>query len=261
MSERVTINLQDGIADVRFNRPEKMNALDGAQFEAISAVITSLETLPKLRCVVLSGAGRSFCVGIDLEHLAGNPAPNDLLTRTHGMSNIFQHVAWGWRELPVPVIAAVHGHALGGGFQIMLGADVRVAAPDAKFSIMEARWGICPDMGGIALLRGLVRDDVARELTYTARTFDGEEAASLGVVTRTAPDPYAEAMRIAHIIASHSPAAIRADKRLFNVARDANTDVILLAEATEQKALLASSGHRETIAAHLQKRAPVFIDG
>jgi len=257
---RVTLTLADGVADVRFNRAEKLNALDGAQFTAIAEMIDTLAAMKGVRCVVLSGEGRGFCAGIDLEHLAGNPAPASLETRTHGDANLFQHVAWGWRTLPMPVIAAVHGFALGGGFQIMLGADVRIAAPDTRFSIMEARWGICPDMGGIALLRGLVRDDVARELTYSARTFVGHEAAQLGVVTRLADDPHAEAMALARAIAAQSPLAMRADKRLFNAALDADAPAILLAEAREQSALITSAGHKETIRAHLEKRAPVFDD-
>lgn len=263
MAHRVTIAVTEGVANVRFNRADKLNSLDTAQFEAIAAAIDQLGRMKGVRCVVLSGEGRGFCAGIDLENLAGNPAPNPLATRTHGIANIFQQVAWGWRELPVPVIAAVHGFALGGGFQIMLGADIRIAASDTQFSVMEARWGICPDMGGIALMRGLMRDDVARELTYTARKFDGAEALQLGVVTRLADDPFSAAMALAQIIAAHSPAAIRADKRLFNRSLDdaADAAALLLAEAHEQTALLKSDGHRETIVAHLEKRKPVFKDG
>jgi len=262
LTQRVTISVVNDIADVRFNRADKLNALDTAQFESIAGAIDELAAMKGVRCVVLSGEGRGFCAGIDLENLAGNPAPDPLETRTHGIANIFQHVAWGWRELPMPVIAAVHGFALGGGFQIMLGADIRIAAPETQFSVMEARWGICPDMGGIALLRGLVRDDVARELAYTARKFDGAEALQLGVVTRLADDAYAAAMALAQTIAAQSPTVIRADKRLFNLALDgaANAETILLAEAHEQTALIKSAGHRETIMAHLEKRTPVFKD-
>ncbi len=259
-TKRVTITVANGIADVRFNRADKLNALDSAQFTAIAEAIDALAIMKGVRCVVLSGEGRGFCAGIDLENLAGNPAPDPLETRTHGLANIFQHVAWGWRALPMPVIAAVHGFALGGGFQIMLGADIRIAAPDTQFSIMEARWGLCPDMAGIALLRGLVRDDVARELTYTARKFGGEEAAQLGVVTRVVADPHAEAMTLATQIAAQSPSAIRADKRLFNLAIDTDTPNILLAEAREQQTLISSSDHRETLMAHFEKRKPVFSD-
>ena len=248
MSERVTIRLEDGVADVRFNRPEKLNTLDQAQFEAIVAAIKQLEGMAGLRCVVLSGEGRGFCAGIDLESIAGNTALSDLARRTHGEANLFQQAALGWRKLPVPVIAAVHGYAFGGGFQIMLGADVRIASPDAQLSMMEARWGLAPDMAGFVLLRGLVRDDLARELTYTARRMSGEEAARIGVVTRTAADPLAEAMTLAQTIARHSGEAIRADKRLFNLAAYADEVTVLLAESDEQQRLLASDGHKAALA-------------
>lgn len=262
MSDRISITLDEGVADVRFTRPEKINALDRTQFEAIVTTIARLESMKGVRCVVLSGEGRGFCGGIDLEALsAGADAMlGDLMPRTHGDANLFQQAAWGWRTLSVPVIAAVHGFALGGGFQIMLGADIRIAAPDAQLSMMEARWGLVPDMGGFPLLRGLVRDDIAREITYTARRFSGEEAASLGIVTRTAADPLAEALDLARTIAGHSPAAIRAGKRLFNLSADADIARILTAESEEQKALLASAGHAETIAASAQGRKPVFQD-
>lgn len=261
MTERVTIDLVDGVADVRLNRPEKRNALDTAQFEAIAAALDTLASMAGVRCVVLSGAGTSFCVGLDLAQLmAGGGLITDLAARTHGPCNLYQYVAYGWRLLPMPVIAAVHGHALGGGFQIMLGADIRIAHPATQFSIMEARWGICPDMGGIALLRGLVRDDVARDLAYTARICDGSEAAAVGLVTRLADDPVAEAMQMARTIAAHSPAAMRANKHLFNMAPDSNADAILRAEADAQQALLAGPDVAEAVAAHMQKRSAVFRD-
>lgn len=260
MSERVTITVEGGVADVRLARPEKLNALDLAQFEGIAAAIDRLGSMPGVRCVVLSGEGRGFCAGVDLDGLAGNPAMRDLMPRTHGEANLFQQAAWGWRKLPMPVIAAVHGFAFGAGFQIMLGADIRVAASDAQLSMMEARWGLAPDVAGIALLRGLVRDDVAREITYTARKMSGEEAAALGLVTQVAADPLSHAMALARSIAANSPAAIRAGKRLFNLAGDTKAGEILLAESREQQALLASPGHAETIAAAREKRAAVFDD-
>ena len=260
MGERVTIGLDAGIADVRFARADKMNALDLAQFVAIAEAIERLSTMQGVRVVVLSGEGRAFCAGIDIDMLAATAQSRDLQPRTHGDANLFQQVAWGWRTLPVPVIAAVHGVAFGAGFQIMLGADIRIAAPDAKLSMMEARWGLAPDMAGIALLRGLVCDDLARELTYTARVISGEEAAAIGVVTRAAADPLAEAMALARTIAGNSPAAVRAGKRLFNLALEEGGPAILLAEAREQEVLLASAGHKETILAAREKRRPVFED-
>ncbi len=256
----VKIDVDAGIADVRLARPEKINAVSPAMFEAINDAIASLAPRRDVRCVVLSGEGRGFSVGIDLESLDGGLAPGDIKLRTHGEANLFQNVAWGWRTLPVPVIAAVHGFAFGAGFQIMLGADIRIAAPDAQLSVMEMRWGLVPDMSGIATLRGLVRDDVARELVFTARKFSGEEGARLGVITRLAEDPHAEAMAMARTIAAMSPEAIRAAKRLLNLSADSDTTSLLTAEAAEQEKMLVSAGHRETLAAAREKRAPRFED-
>ncbi|MDE2341363.1 MAG: crotonase/enoyl-CoA hydratase family protein, partial [Alphaproteobacteria bacterium] len=210
-------------------------------------------------CVVLSGNGKAFCAGIDIGVLAGGSAL-DLAERTHGKANIFQHVALGWRQLPVPVIAALHGAVFGAGLQIALGVDIRFAAPNAELAVMETRWGIVPDMAGIALLRGLVRDDVARSLTYTARKVRGKEAEALGLVTLVVPNPLSDALALAHQIAATSPDAIRAAKRLFNLSADADTETILWAEAHEQAALLASANHKETIRAYMEKRDAVFID-
>lgn len=260
MQTRMSVKITNGVADVRLNRPAKHNALDPLQFQAIAATIKELSTLRQLRVVVLSGEGKSFCAGVDTDALSESSNFEDMLTRTHGIANRFQFVAWGWRELPVPVIAAIHGNAFGAGFQLMLGADIRIAAPEAKLSLMEARWGLAPDVGGIALLRGLVRDDIARELTYTGRIMTGVEAAELGVVTRAAPDPLGEAFRLAETIANHHPAAMRADKRLLNLMATASTEDILLAESQEQSLLLASKGHRETLIAAREGRPPKFED-
>ncbi|MDB5714460.1 MAG: crotonase/enoyl-CoA hydratase family protein [Sphingomonadales bacterium] len=260
MTERVTISVENGVADVRLARADKLNALDQEQFEAIGAMIDRIGAMKDVRCVVLSGEGRGFCAGIDLDSLSSNPALHDLTPRTHGDANAFQQIAWGWRTLPVPVIAAVHGFAFGGGFQLMLGADIRIATPDAQLSMMEVRWGLAPDVAGIALLRGLVRDDVARELTYTARKMSGDEAHSLGIVTHVDSDPLSRAMTLARAIAANSPDAVRASKRLFNFAIDAGSADILLAESKEQQILLASANHAETIAAAREKRLPVFKD-
>jgi enoyl-CoA hydratase/carnithine racemase len=182
----------------------------------------------------------------------------ELAARTHGLANDFQQVAWGWRTLPVPVIAAVHGVAFGGGLQIASGADIRIAAPDARLSVMELKWGIVPDMAGFALWRGTVRDDVLRELTYTAREFGAEEAQALGFVTRIAADPHAEALALARAIAGRNPQAIRAAKRLANL--ETGAAEILAAESGEQAALLRSPNQIEAVMANMQNRAPHFTD-
>ena len=261
MSEtRVSIAVEGGIADVRLTRPDKMNALDPAMFEGIVAAIDRLAGEPGLRVVVLSGEGRAFCAGLDMASMASGGSGIAVEARSHGPANVPQQVAWGWRTLPVPVIAAVHGLAFGGGFQILSGADIRIAAPATRFSIMELKWGIVPDMAGFALWRGIARDDVVRELTYTAREFDAAEALSHGFVTRLADDPHGEAMALARVIAARNPHAIRAAKRLANLAADADPAAILLAESAEQVALLRSSNQVEAVQANLARRAPTFAD-
>lgn len=261
MSERrVSITITDGVADVRLTRGDKMNALDPAMFAGIAGAIDQLTGTAGLRAVVLSGEGRAFCAGLDMASMAGGGSGMDLAVRSHGDANLYQQVAWGWRTLPVPVIAAVHGVAFGGGFQIMSGADIRIAAPGSRFSIMEMRWGIVPDMAGFTLWRGQVRDDVVRELAYTAREFDSDEALAHGFVTRIAEDPHAAALDLARAIAGRNPYAIRATKRLANAAADADAATILRAESDEQARLLRSPNQVEAVMANMQKRAPIFTD-
>jgi enoyl-CoA hydratase/carnithine racemase len=258
MNDRVTIGIEAGVADVRLARPDKLNALDKPMFDGLIAAIDRLGATPGLRAVVLSGEGRGFCAGLDMASMAGTGSGVDLMVRTHGLANDFQQVAWGWRTLAVPVIAAVHGIAFGGGLQIASGADVRIAAPGTRLSAMEMKWGIVPDMAGYALWRGVVRDDHLRELAYTAREFSAEEGAQLGFVTRIAEDPHAEAMALAHSIAARNPEAVRAAKRLANHEGDAAA--LLLAESEEQAKLLRTPNQIEAVMANMQKRAPVFTD-
>ncbi len=258
--QRVTIHIANGIADVRLARPDKMNALDPAMFAGIVDAIDQLTATPGLRAVVLSGEGKAFCAGLDMASMAGGGGALDIHARSHGEANLFQQVAWGWRTLPVPVIAAVHGIAFGGGFQIMSGADIRIMAPGTRCSIMEMKWGIVPDMAGFALWRTTVRDDVLRELTYTAREFDAEEAAALGFVTHLSDAPYAAAMDIAAAIAARNPEAIRAAKRLANLSADGSAGPILVAESAEQAKLMRSPNQMEAVMANMQKRTPNFTD-
>src|SRR5580700_9524081 len=226
MEKRVSVSISDGVADVRLVRADKMNALDAAMFDALVATSGRLATEKGLRAVVLSGEGRAFCAGLDMGRFAamketgGNGIAGgekrDLSARTHGLANFPQQAVWGWRQLPVLVMAAIQGVACGGGFQLALGADIRFLAPDARMSIMEIKWGLIPDMAGTQLLAGLVRDDILRELTYTGRIFSAEEAMSYGLATRICDDPRATALEVAREIAGKSPDAIRAAKRLLN---------------------------------------------
>jgi enoyl-CoA hydratase/carnithine racemase len=260
MGERVRLDVKNGIAQVRLTRPDKMNALDPAMFEAISAAGDELEVHPDVRVVILSGEGQAFCAGLDVERIKAAAAGEsilpfaDLNQRTHGVTNWAQHLVWLWRELPVPVIAAVHGVAYGGGFQLALGADLRYVAPDTRFAIVETKWGLVPDMAGTQLMRHLAREDVVRELTYTARTFSAVEALAYGFATHITLDPQSAAMETASMIASHSPDAIRAAKRLLNLAVDCNAATGLAAETAEQNALLAKPNNIEAVMANLENR-------
>ncbi|MEO6717341.1 MAG: crotonase/enoyl-CoA hydratase family protein [Novosphingobium sp.] len=240
--ERVVVSVDEqGIAQVRLVRSEKLNALDDAMFDAILAAGDRLAAMYDLRCVVLSGEGKGFCAGLDLAMLATLAGSDlQLAERSHGSANRFQQVAMQWRALPVPVIAAVHGVCFGGGLQIAAGADIRVVSADARLSVMELKWGIVPDMGHFALWRDLVREDVLRELTWTAREFSGDMAQALGFATHVDADPLARAKAMASEIAANDPAAIRAAKALFNGAADMTIEAILLAESVAQDRLLAA---------------------
>ena len=263
MSERVTVRIEDHIADVRLSRPDKMNALDPAMFEALAATFDTFKTRRDVRCVVLSGEGRAFCAGLDMAAMAGLGGDGvgiDLATRRHGIANLAQYVAWGWRALPMPVIVALHGVALGGGLQVASGGDVRLAHPATRLAIRELHWGIVPDMAGVALWRTLVRDDVLRELTYTAREFDAAEAAGHGFVTRVSEDPIGEALALARDIAGHNPHAVRGAKRLYNQAAEADAETVLRAETEEQLALIRTPNQIEQVMANMQKRAAQFVD-
>src|SRR5215468_7427815 len=221
--ERVRVAIDDrGIAEVALVRADKMNALDAAMFEALIGAIDQLRSDKRVRVVIVHGEGRAFCAGLDTgrfqEMGAGKPSGTlgNILDRTQGLANGPQQVAWGWRELPVPVIAAVHGAAFGGGLQIALGADIRCVHPDAQLAVMEIKWGLVPDMAGCVLLTALARPDVVRELAFTGRIVTGTEALALGLATRVSNNPLEEARALAALIASRSPDAIRAGKRLLN---------------------------------------------
>lgn len=270
---RVKVTVDAGVADVRLNRPEKINAIDTAMFETLGDVSTRLAADPTVRAVVLSGEGRGFCAGLDLESMAtlgssgGAGADGssrrrpDLAKRAEGsVANRAQMAAYGWTAMPVPVIAAVHGVALGGGAQIALAADIRIVAPDARISILEIRWGLVPDMTGTAMLERLVGLDVAKELTWTGRMVEGEEAVRLGLATRVAEDPRKEALALAAEIAGRNPHAIRAAKRLLQQSGQVPLAQQLLDESLEMEQLIGSPNQTEAVRAYFEKRGPVFAD-
>ncbi len=268
MTELVTMTHQDGIADVRFNRVDKYNALSPAMFEAIIAAGESLTNDPRVRVVVLSGNGRGFCAGLDMgsfQGMANGPRSSGggtaaLMTRDDRPENHAQRPAYVWKRLQVPVIAAIHGVAFGGGLQIALGADIRIAAPDAKLSVMEIKWGLVPDMSLTQTLRDLVPLDVAKELTFSGRIMSGSESKELGLVTRVEADPLAAAMALAREIAGKSPDAIRAGKALLEASWRADARTGLELESKLQVALIGSPNQIEAVKANFENRPAQFND-
>src|SRR3954468_18655109 len=259
--QRVRIDVADHVADVRLTRPDKHNALDGAMFEGILAAADEVASTPGVRAVVLHGEGKSFCSGLDIASLASGPiSMDDILERDGRRANVAQRACTDWIDLPVPVIAAVHGNCFGGGLQIALGADIRIAAPDARLSVMEVKWGLVPDMGITSTLPRLARIDVAKELTYTARVLSGAEAAELGVVTHVADDPLAAARELAAEIAGRSPDAMRAAKRLYDESWNAPVEDGLVLETELQRGLIGSPNQIAAVTAGMAKQPAEFHD-
>ncbi len=264
MTDLVTIDVADGVADVRMNRPDKYNALSPDMFRSIVDAGERLAETREVRAVVLSGNGRGFCAGLDMGSMRrlaqADPNPGSLLERDKHPENNAQRPAFVWKRMPVPTIAAMHGAAYGGGLQIALGTDIRIAAPDARLSLMEIRWGLIPDMSISQTLRDLVPLDVAKELTFTGRVLTGLEARDLGIVTRVDEDPHAAAMALAREIAGKSPDAIRAAKHLFESSWHADQRDGLALEGSLQAGLIGSPNQKEAVKASFAKRTPRFTD-
>lgn len=266
MSDRVTVHLHGHVADVRLSRADKLNALDYEMFQALIDTGRTLARTKGVRAVVLSGEGRAFSAGLDFASFmamaaSDGPAPNLLARDGRSVANTAQLAAYVWKELPVPVIAAVHGVCYGGGLQIAAGADIRILHPEARLSIREMHWGLVPDMSGTRTLKHLLRSDVLKELTFTARIVPGTEAVALGLGTRCADDPHAEAMELAHQIASSSPTAMRAAKKLIDEAYAIPDDEAgLMLEEKLQRSLLGSANQIEAVQAGMAKRPASFTD-
>ncbi len=265
---RLTVDIEAGVADVRLDRADKMNALDNAMFEGSAATARELADDSSVRAVVLSGNGRAFCAGLDFGSFRAmqqsgdsDSSTRELVQRTdENPANRAQFAAWGWHAMPVPVIAAVHGVAYGGGFQIALGADLRIVHPEARLSVREIVWGLIPDMAGPQLLQHVVRSDIAKELTFTGRVISGVEAAELGLVTRLSEEPLDDALALAREIAANSPHAIRAAKQVLDTARTADVREGLETEERLQVSLIGSHNQVEAVTANMEKRAPNFAD-
>jgi enoyl-CoA hydratase/carnithine racemase len=282
IDNRVTISVVDGIADVKMNRADKRNALDNAMFTSLSAAGEYLKKLDGLRVVVLSGDGASFCAGLDFSSFAqmaeagakANAADNKADNKAGEKSDMnagamvdgrithmAQQVCWVWQEVPVPVIAAVHGHALGGGIQIALGADIRIVHPDTQLSVREVHWGLIPDMTGTLMLSRLVRPDIAKNLVFTARVFSGKEGHEMGLVTQLSQDVHADAMTMAREIAGRSPEAVRGAKKLLNLLANSGAAEQFAAERATIGQLIGSANQAEAVMSYFEKRPPNFESG
>src|SRR5947209_6375820 len=252
--ERVRIDIADHVALVTLTRPEKHNALDLAMFEGIIGSAARLRSEPGVRAVVIHGEGPSFCSGLDIAGVMADQGANGLTDPLNAEPpNWFQRAAYDWLRVPVPVIAAIHGNCLGGGLQVALAADIRIATPDARLSVMEVKWGLVPDMSISRTLPRLVAIDVAKELTFTGRVFDGTEARALGVVTRLDDDPLTAARELAGEIAGRSPDAVRAAKRLYNEAWTGSAPETLALEAELQLGLIGSPNQLAAVSAGFSK--------
>jgi enoyl-CoA hydratase/carnithine racemase len=282
IDERVTISVVDGIADVKMNRADKRNALDNAMFTSLNAAGEYLKKLDGLRVVVLSGDGASFCAGLDFSSFAqmaeagakANAADNKADNKAGEkpdmnagvmvdgrITHMAQQVCWVWQEVPVPVIAAVHGHALGGGIQIALGADIRIVHPDTQLSVREVHWGLIPDMTGTLMLSRLVRPDIVKNLVFTARVFSGHEAHEMGIATQLSQNVHADAMTMAREIAGRSPEAVRGAKKLINLLANSGAAEQFAAERETIGRLIGTANQAEAVMSHFEKRPPNFVSG
>jgi enoyl-CoA hydratase/carnithine racemase len=264
MSERVKIEVADHVATVTLNRADKRNAVDFAMFDGLMDAAASIAADKSIRVVVMHGDGPDFCAGVDISNFSGegigSTIGDRMKPRSPAGANYYQGAAMCWRELPVPVIAAIRGSAFGAGFQIAMGADVRYGAPDTRMSIMEIKWGIIPDMSFTVTLPNLLREDRVRELCYTGRVVNAQEAQSLGMLTELAEDPLDKASQLAAEIAGKSPDAIRAIKQLINSTWRGDTAASLAMEAELQMAVMAGPNQQEAAMANFEKRTPAFRD-
>ena len=271
-NDRVKVSIEGGIADVRLDRADKRNALDPAMFDAIARAGKDLTSNKEIRAVVLSGSGASFCAGLDFasfQSMADGGSSNSDTKKNSGenagamqqgaITHLAQQICWVWQEVPVPVIAAIQGHALGGGMQLALGTDIRIAHPDTQFAMREVHWGLIPDMTGTLMLSRLVRDDVAKDLVFSARVISGTEAHQLGVVTRLTDSPLEVAMQIASEIAERSPDAVRGAKALINRLSNAGAAEHFEEERRIIYSLIGKPNQVEAVMSNFEKRPASFV--
>ena len=258
MKDRINITTKNHIAHIEMVREDKLNALDDAMFDGLIEAAETVAKQPDLRVVILSGRGRGFCAGLDIANFTEDKPKPELAERTHGIANRLQHVSVAWQELPIPVLAVAHNVCLGGGFHIFMGSDIRYATPDTRFSIMEIKWGLIPDMGAGPLLQHHARADIIKELVFTGRIFDASQAQAYGFLTHIDDDPLKAAFTLAEEITQKNPDAIRADKHLFSQLPYLSKAEGLLLESNLQDKIIGTDNQKEAVMAELEKRPPKF---
>ena len=260
MQNRVQLEVRGPIAYVSLARPDKLNGLDWDMLQGLVSAAAAIRRKREVRAVILRGEGPAFCAGLDFKTFGQQPlrAVRGFLKYGLKSTNLFQQACWCWRELPVPVIAVLHGRCYGGGMQIALAADFRIATPDCECSIMEAKWGLIPDMTGSVTLRELVPIDLAKELTMTGRLFSGAEAQRMNLVTRIADEPLAAAEALARELMTRSPDAVAAAKALFHRTWFASVRRAFDTESGIQLRLLRGANQRIAMRANFARKQPEF---
>ena len=260
MPSTVTCRVEGHIAQVRLNRPDKLNALTLDTLQDLASTARELSGDRTLRGVVIGGEGDSFCAGLDFATVLDDPPRVARSFVPHPLrgTNLFQEACWAWRRLSVPVVAAVHGHCYGGGLQIALAADLRMTTADAQWSVLEAKWGLIPDMGGIQALSQQLRMDVAKRLTMTGEVVSGTRAVELGLASEVHEEPFVAATRFLEAVATRSPDSVAATKRLFGRTWTAGDRRTFARERFEQARLLATRNTTIAREAAMKRVVPVF---
>ena len=255
MTDRILISIENHIATVTLNRADKHNALDMAMFYAIDNTIKKLKKNAEVRAVILQAKGEDFCTGLDVKAIMKSPSNSFklLFKWLPGSANLAQRVSSTWQSLPVPVIAVVQGRCWGGGLQIALGADIRIATKASSWSVMENRWGLIPDMGGTLAFNTLMRQDIAIELAMSARQISGEQAHAYGLVTHLSDDPLQAAKSLATELIANSPDANAAIKKLLRKSWWSSAAMTLLRESYYQIKILFNKNQRIAVQRQLNK--------
>lgn len=260
MSHLVTLNIEAGVATVTFNRPDKLNALSYESFVQLARIIKQLKKEKSLRLVIIDANGSDFCTGLDVKNISRSPTKmlKLLFKWLPGNASLAQRVTIGWQEIKAPVICKIHGRCFGGGMQIALGADFRLASRNAQFAIMESRWGLTPDMAGSVMLQGLMPYDQALKLTHMAEPISADIAQAVNLVTQVCDDLDHECEQLKAALLAQSPDALAANKRTYQKRMLANRRQLLAAETFNQIRILRGKNVKRAISNRLKGETKPF---